>query len=80
MRRRVRVARALLPAAILLLAPGFTSADGVRLEVDAYSITGVPTSGGTILWSYDLVLASMASFLPAHKASRLTVREVLAYE
>jgi putative ABC transport system permease protein len=36
---------------------------------------------GTLLWLvFVLVLAALASFLPAWSASRLTVREVLAYE
>jgi putative ABC transport system permease protein len=36
---------------------------------------------GAALWLVlALVLASVASFLPAWRASRVTVREVLAYE
>jgi putative ABC transport system permease protein len=36
---------------------------------------------GAFLWlGIVLILAAMASFLPARNASRLTVREVLAYE
>jgi putative ABC transport system permease protein len=36
---------------------------------------------GALLWlGIVLILAGMASFLPAWNASRLTVREVLAYE
>jgi putative ABC transport system permease protein len=36
---------------------------------------------GTLLWlGIALILAAVASFLPAWNASRLTVREVLAYE
>jgi putative ABC transport system permease protein len=34
-----------------------------------------------LLWlAVVLILAALASFLPARSASRLTVREVLAYE
>jgi len=37
--------------------------------------------GGVLLWlGLVLGLSALASFLPAHNASRLTVREVLAYE
>ena len=37
--------------------------------------------GGALLWlGIALVLAALASFLPARSASRLSVREVLAYE
>jgi putative ABC transport system permease protein len=37
--------------------------------------------GGAALWlGLVIALAALASFLPAHNASRLTVREVLAYE
>jgi putative ABC transport system permease protein len=36
---------------------------------------------GTLFWLVVvLILSAMASFLPARSASRLTVREVLAYE
>ncbi len=36
---------------------------------------------GALLWlAVVLILSAMASFLPARSASRLTVREVLAYE
>ena len=36
---------------------------------------------GVLIWlTVVVVLASVASFLPAHSASRLTVRDVLAYE
>lgn len=39
------------------------------------------STSGAILWlGIVLVLAYMASFLPARRASRLTVREVLSYE
>jgi putative ABC transport system permease protein len=36
---------------------------------------------GALLWlAIALILSAVASFLPAWNASRLTVREVLAYE
>jgi putative ABC transport system permease protein len=39
------------------------------------------STNGALLWlGVVLILAAMASFLPAWNASRLTVREVLAYE
>jgi putative ABC transport system permease protein len=39
------------------------------------------SSGGALLWlAVVVILAALASFLPAWQASRLTVREVLAYE
>ncbi len=39
------------------------------------------STGGAILWLFIvMLLAGLASFLPARNASRLTVREVLSYE
>ena len=39
------------------------------------------SAGGALLWLVIItLLAALASFLPARRASRLTVREVLAYE
>jgi putative ABC transport system permease protein len=39
------------------------------------------SAGGTIMWlAIVTILSAIASFLPAFNASRLTVREVLAYE
>lgn len=39
------------------------------------------STGGALLWlGVVVILAALASFLPAWQASRLTVREVLAYE
>ena len=46
--------------------------------------TGLPytfSGGGVMLWfAIVTVLGALASFLPAWSASRLTVREVLAYQ
>lgn len=43
----------------------------------SYAVSGI----GIIMWLIIVVILSLvASFLPAHHASRLTVREVLAYE
>lgn len=43
----------------------------------SYAVSGI----GIIMWLIIVVVLSLvASFLPAHHASRLTVREVLAYE
>jgi putative ABC transport system permease protein len=39
------------------------------------------STNGAILWFFIVILlAALASFLPARNASRLTVREVLSYE
>ena len=39
------------------------------------------SAGGALLWLVaGVLLSAVASFLPARDASRLTVREVLAYE
>jgi putative ABC transport system permease protein len=43
----------------------------------SYAVSGI----GIIMWLMSVVILSLvASFLPAYRASRLTVREVLAYE
>ena len=39
------------------------------------------SAGGALLWLVaGVLLSAVASFVPARNASRLTVREVLAYE
>ncbi|MBV7331102.1 ABC transporter permease [Chloroflexi bacterium TSY] len=63
-----------LPASNLL-----TNAVGVQLLQAAPSY--IFSTSGAVLWLFIiLILALLASFLPARGASRLTVREVLSYE
>jgi putative ABC transport system permease protein len=58
---------------------GLSSAVGVVLFQTPLPYTFAP--GGVITWLLVVtILAGVASFLPAWNASRLTVREVLAYE
>jgi putative ABC transport system permease protein len=53
----------------------------VGIAFTDFPLTYTFSTQGTLLWlAVVLVLAAMASFLPARSASRLTVREVLAYE
>jgi putative ABC transport system permease protein len=45
------------------------------------ALTYTLSLGGALLWlGIVILLAALASYLPARSASRLTVREVLAYE
>ncbi len=58
---------------------GLTLAVGMALLESAPSY--IFSTWGAVLWlGVVLVLALLASFLPARRASRLTVREVLSYE
>jgi putative ABC transport system permease protein len=58
---------------------GLSNAVGVVLFQTPLPYTFAP--GGVITWLLVVtILAGVASFLPAWNASRLTVREVLAYE
>jgi putative ABC transport system permease protein len=65
--------------AALPLAPSLSAAVGTQFihAPLAYTFSG---SGALIWLGGILVLASLASLLPAWNASRLTVRDVLAYE
>lgn len=63
-----------LPASRLLT-------DTVGLALLQAKPTYIFSTGGAVLWLFIvLVLAFLASFLPARHASQLTVREVLSYE
>ncbi len=53
----------------------------VGVAVFQLPLTFMFSINGTIMWLIIVaILSALASFLPAHNASRLTVREVLAYE
>lgn len=70
-----------LQAALLSLPLAKLLADQVGLAfVDAPLSFGFSTAGVALWLVIVVLLAAVASFLPAHTASRLTVREVLAYE
>jgi putative ABC transport system permease protein len=63
-----------LPVSMLL-----SNVVGELILQDALTYTF--SAGGALLWlGIVVLLAALASFLPARSASRLTVREVLAYE
>jgi putative ABC transport system permease protein len=67
--------------AILALPIGKLLSDAVGIAFTDFPLNYTFSIKGTLLWlAVVLVLAAMASFLPARSASRLTVREVLAYE
>jgi putative ABC transport system permease protein len=67
--------------AILALPIGKLLSDAVGVAFLEAPLNYTFSTKGTLLWlAVVLVLASMASILPAWNASRLTVREVLAYE
>jgi putative ABC transport system permease protein len=55
--------------------------DAVGVALTDAPLSYTFSTNGALLWlAVVLILAAMASFLPARSASRLTVREVLAYE
>jgi putative ABC transport system permease protein len=54
--------------------------DAVGLAFTKASLSYTFSVNGVLLWLVVVILAALASFLPARSASRLTVREVLAYE
>jgi len=55
--------------------------DAVGMAFTKAPLSYIFSTNGVLLWLVVVViLASLASFLPARSASRLTVREVLAYE
>jgi len=63
-----------LPVSVLL-----SNVVGELILQDALTYTF--SVSGALLWlGIVVLLAALASFLPARSASRLTVREVLAYE
>jgi putative ABC transport system permease protein len=67
--------------AILALPIGKLLSDAVGIAFTESPLNYTFSIKGTLLWlAVVLILAALASFLPARSASRLTVREVLAYE
>lgn len=70
-----------LVGAILALPIGKLLSDAVGIAFTDFPLNYTFSTNGTLLWlAVVLILAALASFLPARSASRLTVREVLAYE
>jgi putative ABC transport system permease protein len=66
---------------ILALPIGKLLSDAVGIAFTDFPLNYTFSVNGTLLWlAVVLVLAALASFLPSRSASRLTVREVLAYE
>lgn len=67
--------------ALLAYPVGALLAQTVGVVLFQSALPYVFSSGGLVMWLVIvIVLAALASFLPAWKASRLTVREVLAYQ
>jgi putative ABC transport system permease protein len=55
--------------------------DAAGMAMAGAPLTSTYSTAGVWLWLVVVVLLSgLASFIPARNASRLTVREVLAYE
>lgn len=70
-----------LLGAMLAFPAGALLANTVGLVLFQSTLPYVFSAGGVVTWlGIVVVLASVASFLPAWNASRLTVREVLAYQ
>jgi putative ABC transport system permease protein len=70
-----------LIGAILSLPISKLLSDAVGMALTDAPLSYTFSTKGALLWlGIVLILAAMASFLPAWNASRLTVREVLAYE
>ena len=70
-----------LSGAILALPIGKLLSDAVGLAFLDAPLSYTFAINGALLWlAVVLILAALASLLPARSASRLTVREVLAYE
>ena len=66
---------------IVALPIGKLLSDAVGIAFTDFPLNYTFSTNGALLWlAVVLILAAMASFLPARSASRLTVREVLAYE
>jgi putative ABC transport system permease protein len=67
--------------ALLAFPAGLALASTVGVVLFQSALPYVFSAGGVTTWLVIVVLlAALASFLPAWRASRLTVREVLAYE
>ncbi len=70
-----------LAGAVIALPLGKVLADAIGVAIFRTALTYNFSTMGALLWlGIVVVLAMVASFLPAWNASRLTVREVLAYE
>jgi len=70
-----------LIGALLALPVSKLMNDGVGVAFEATGLSFTFSTLGVLLWlSIVVILAAVASFLPAWSASRVTVREVLAYE
>jgi putative ABC transport system permease protein len=70
-----------LIGAVLALPISKLLSDAVGVALTEAPLSYTFSTNGALLWlAIALILAAMASFLPARSASRLTVREVLAYE
>jgi putative ABC transport system permease protein len=70
-----------LVGAILALPIGKLLSDAVGTAFTDFPLNYTFSTKGALLWlAVVLILAALASFLPSRSASRLTVREVLAYE
>jgi putative ABC transport system permease protein len=70
-----------LIGAVLALPISKLLSDAVGVALTDAPLSYTFSTKGALLWlGIVLILAAMASFLPAWNASRLTVREVLAYE
>lgn len=70
-----------LIGAALAFPTGFALSSAVGFALFQAPLTYVFSSNGVFTWlGIVIILATVASFLPAQGASRLTVREVLAYE
>jgi putative ABC transport system permease protein len=68
-------------AAILALPLNRLLSDAVGIAFIQQPLSFAFSVGGLLVWLVVvIVLGALASFLPARKASRLTIREVLAYE
>jgi putative ABC transport system permease protein len=67
--------------ALLAFPVGALLAQTVGVVLFQSALPYVFSASGVMIWlAIVVILAALASFLPAWKASRLTVREVLAYQ
>lgn len=67
--------------AVLAIPLGKALSDVVGEEVFEVSLTYIFSIPGALIWlGVVIILAAAASYLPARSASRLSIREVLAYE
>jgi putative ABC transport system permease protein len=70
-----------LVGTLLALPIGKLLSDAVGIAFTDFPLTYTFSTRGAVVWlMVILILAALASILPARSASRLTVREVLAYE